>query len=359
MPYTWKSYKKQTYMTINLYVRDNNKELADVAKASDPTALLIDHSNYKEFLDNPSNNVTFYTSLGDLPKISTDQLNITKYNNAVYNLLDLADNIFYCPPNVWSDNKSIDVFNITNSLQGLTEYILHEFKQQKNNVHNLDLTAYSAQAYTKLVDLRKTNNQQLWIAGCSFSHGVGVDNDKRYGQLLANLLELPVSFLTAPGSSIPWAVDQIVRSDICSGDTVVLGLTSEHRFPYWQTNNSVWHVMAKNVNESAHLPFTNLSTKIIDRLITDNNCFYQSIIRIHQLANFCNKLNAKLLIIGLLGSDSLALHLHDLQNFINYKNFKSPFLPVDLGTDNEHPGPLQHQLYADFCQSALKQLNYI
>jgi hypothetical protein len=32
-----------------------------------------------------------------------------------------------------------DTLNITNSLQGLTEYILYGFKQQKN-VHNLDLS---------------------------------------------------------------------------------------------------------------------------------------------------------------------------------------------------------------------------
>ena len=344
-------------MTINIYVGDIGKELAVATTAVDPTAFLINHSNYKEFLDNPANDVTIYTSLGDLPKIPTEQPVISKYNNAVYNLLDLADNIFYCPPAVWSDNKSIDSFNFTNSLQGLTEYILHGFKQQKNNVYNLDLTAYSTTEYTTLVDSRKTNNQQLWIAGCSYSHGVGVSKDERYGQLLANSMKLSVSFLTASGSSIPWAVYQIVRSDVCSGDTVVLGLTSEYRFPYWKSDNSVWHV--RNSTDSVHLPFTNLSTKIIDRLITDNNCFYQSIIRIHQLVNFCNKLNVKLLIVGLLESASMSLHLHDLQNFINYKNFKSPLSPVDLGTDNMHPGPLQHRLYADFCQSALKQLNYI
>jgi hypothetical protein len=346
-------------MTINIYIGDNNTELADTATVSDPAAFLIDHSNYKEFLDRPPSNVTVYTSLSDLPKFPTGQTKISKYNNAVCNLLDLADNIFYCPPDVWSDNKNIDLSDITNSLQGLTEYILYWFKQQKNNVHNLDLTRYSTQAYTKLADSRKTNNQQLWIAGCSFSHGVGVNANERYGQLLANSLELPVSFLTASGSSIPWAVDQIVRSNICSGDIVVLGLTSEYRFPYWKTDNSVWHVAFKRASDHTCLPFTNLSTNIIDRLLTDDNCFYQSVIRIHQLVNFCNKIDAKLLIVGMLQSSSLSLHLNDLDHFIDYKNFESPGSFIDLGTDNEHPGPLQHQAYADFCQSTLKKLNYI
>ena len=347
-------------MTIDIYIGDTSKNLAAAARAADPTAFLIDHSNFKEFLDSPKDNSTVYTSLGDLPKIPTETKKVSKYDNAVYSLLDLADNIYYCPPNVWADDKTIDLTDVTNSLQGLTEYILYEFKQQKNNVYNLNLSNYSSLEYTELVDARKTNNQQLWISGCSFSHGVGVDTNQRYGQLLANSLELPVSFLTKGSSSIPWAVDQLVRSDVCSGDIVVLGLTSEHRFPYWTNNNAVWHVCANQpFDQSEYLSFTNLSANMVDRLITDSNCVYQSVIRIHQLVNFCRKLDIKLLILGLLASPTLALHLKDIPEFINYRNFKLPNSTVDLGTDNAHPGPLQHQLYADFCQSALKKLNYI
>jgi len=339
-------------MTINLYIGDTNIELAKTALAADPRAFLIDHSNCVEFLNNPPVGATVYTSIGDLPKIS-------KNNSVIYKLLDLADNIYYCPPDVWSDNKSLDFKNITNSLQGLTESILYDFKKQKNNVHNLDLSHYSSQLYTSLVDTRKTNCQQLWIAGCSISHGVGVESTQRYGQLIADSLNLPVSFLTSGGSSISWAVDQLTRSDIRANDIVILGLTEESRFPYWTTSGKVWHIQSNYQKQIKQLPFTNLSTNIIDRLITDENCFYQSAIRIYQLINFCNRLNINLLIFGLICSTTLSLYLHDLSNFINYKNFKSPNNLYDLGTDNKHPGPKQHQLYADFCQSALKKLSYI
>lgn len=330
-------------MTINLYIGDTVIELAEKAISADPKAFLIDHSNYAEFLSNPpTEGATIYTSLGDLPKVFEN-------NNIVYDLLDLADNIYYCPPTVWS----------TALMQELTEYILYGFKQQKNNVYNLDLSKYSAELYTKLVDVRKKNDQQLWVSGCSISHGVGIEQAERYGQLVADSLELPVSFLTEGGSSIPWAVDQIVRSDICANDIVILGLTEEFRFPYWTTKNTVWHIGANHQNQSNRLPFTNLSSNILDRLITDDNCFYQSVIKIHQLVNFCRKINVKLLIIGILSSSKLAFHLNNLPEFINYKNFKSPAAWVDLGADDQHPGPLQHQLFADFCQLALKQLNYI
>jgi hypothetical protein len=327
-------------MTINLYIGDANTELADKAVSVDPRAFLIDLDNYVEFLNNPPNDITVYTSLADLPKV-------VENNSVIHDLLDLADNIYYYPPLVWSYT----------GMQELTEKILQEFSLEKNNVHNLNLPNYT-ELYTKLVDTRKTTGQQLWISGCSISHGVGVTQQQRYGQLVADSLGVPVSFLTEGGSSIPWAVDQIVRSDICANDIIILGLTEEFRFPYWTTNNTVWHIGVNHQNQSNRLPFTNLSSNVIDRLITDDNCFYQSIIKIHQLVNFCRKLNVKLLIVGILSSNRLAFHLNNIPEFINYKNFKStPW--VDLGTDNQHPGPQQHQLFTDFCQTALKKLNYI
>ena len=119
-------------MTINIYIGDTSESLAAAAKAADPMAFLIDHSNLKEFLDSPKDDSTVYTSLGDLPKIPTGTKKVSDYDNAVYSLLDLADNIYYCPPDAWSDNKTINLTSVTDSLQGLTEYILYEFKQQKN-----------------------------------------------------------------------------------------------------------------------------------------------------------------------------------------------------------------------------------
>jgi hypothetical protein len=330
-------------MTINLYIGDTNSELASTAVLADPRAFLIDHSNYVEFLNSSTTGtVTVYTSPGDLPKVTEDSF-------VIFRLLDLADNVYYVPPDTWSDP----------STQIYVESMLFALGQQKNNVYNLDLSQYADQAYTQLVSGRHNDSAQLWVAGCSISHGVGVADNQRYGQLVADRLGLPVSFLTAGGSSVAWAVDQLVRSDVRSGDVVILGVTEEVRFPYWTANNKVWHVTPTHQNQNQQLSSTNLTTNMIDRLITDDNCFYQSIIRIHQLVNFCNKINAKLLIFGLLSSPRLALHLTDINSFAYYKNFNSPNRYVDLGTDNRHPGPQQHQLYADFCQSALKRFNYI
>lgn len=330
-------------MTINLYFGDNNYELAEKAVLSDPQAFLIDHSNYEEFINNPPiGNVTVYTSLGDLPKVHEN-------NVVVYNLLDLADNIYYHPPTVWSNNN----------VKKFTERILEEFKLQKNNVHNYDLS-FDVDLYTKLIDIRKTEDPQLWIAGASIVYGWGVESSQRYGQLVADSLGLKVSFLADSGASISWAVDQIVRSDIRPNDIVMLALNEEFKFSYWCTNNTVWHIDTKHRQFSNRLAFTNLSSQILDRLITDDNCVYQSMIRVHQLVNFCRKLDVKLLLMGGLGvSSQFAFYLEKIPEFVNYFNFKSGGRYVDLGSDGRHPGPQQHQLYADFCQSALKKLNYI
>lgn len=334
---------------ITIFVGDVSETTSSVALALDKEAVLLDQSNYLQFLNKELLNHTFYTSLGDLPKDIA----------IMYRILDKADDIIYCPTNSWSDDKALDITNVTSSIQGLTEFILFNISQIKHNVYNLDLTKYTNSVYTILADSRKTDSQQLWISGCSVTHGVGVDASQRYGQLLANLLELPVSFLTAGGSSIPWAIDQIIRSDVCPGDIVVLGLISEFRFPYWAGKNGVWHIASSHRLHAKKLPFTNLSHSMLDRLITDENCFYQSVISINQLINFCRKLNLKLLILGLLSSHKLALQLSNISQFKNYVNFESPNSYVDLGTDDKHPGPQQHKLYADFCQSALKQLHYI
>ena len=194
-------------MTIKIYVGDINNDLAEIAMADNPTARSIDQHSYKEFIDivtNPSlkefytgmfGSIVGYTSLADLPKLSENN-----NNNVVCDVLNLADKIYYHPPKVWSDA----------TMQQLTELILQDFSLEKNNVYNLNLPNYT-ELYTKLVDGRRTPDQQLWISGCSVSHGVGVTQEQRYGQLIADSLGLPVSFLTEGGSSIPWAVDQLPR----------------------------------------------------------------------------------------------------------------------------------------------------
>ena len=316
-------------MTINLYIGDTDSELAKEVLAVDPQAFLIDRANYKEFLTCPPDNATVYTSLGDLPN---------NYN--CIKILDLADTITYCPPVKWSSS----------TIQDYTEYLLSSFAKFKNNVNSFSVVSQKDKKYLKLAETRKTEQIQLWISGCSYSDGIGVTHQERYGQLLANQLNLPVAFLTFSGSSIAWAADQILRSDIRANDIIVWGLTSENRFPYWN----------KDTQQVEHILPTNKSTCTIKKfishklLVNEEECIYKAVTHVQQVINFCNKIHAKLLIIGLLPSTTLSFLLHN-----NKEYFSQPYELMDRGADNQHPGPKQHQAYADFCQSALKKLNYI
>lgn len=321
-------------MTITVYFGDINIELAEKAVSADPRAFLIDQGNYNDFLNNTSKNITVFTSLGDLPKDFS----------VVVKILNVADTIIYCPPTRWSGD----------SIQFYTEFLLSFFDKLKNNVDHFN-SLYSTDKYLKLEDQRRSNNPQLWITGCSMSDGVGVDSSQRYGEILSNQLNLPVTFLTHAGSSIAWSADQILRSDIRAGDIVVWGLTSENRFPYWSEDTTVAHLGPSTIEKIC--PIEKAIAKKL--LIDDDNLIYQAVTHVHQVINFCMKIQAKLLIVGLLQSSKLSLILHSNKEFFPYINTLFPFNNIDTGSDNAHPGPKQHQLYADFCQSALKQLDYI
>ena len=310
-------------MTINLFVGDNNVGLAEEAQKKDPTAFLIEFENYKEFLaTNYTNNITTYTSFSDLPKITLNQA-------VFFEVLKKADNIFYCPPEKWSDYS--DEFAWENN-QLITEYFLYHINLIKKNVQGLDLTSYQNSNYLQLFEFRKTVDKQIWVAGCSISHGVGVLEDEKFGALISNRLNLPVSHLTRGGSSIEWAKDQILRSDIKKGDIVLWGLTQEVRAP-------------KAINKK-------LIAELDPLVLLDETSLYRAVTSVHQVVNFCKKISAQLVILPLICSEHLQLLIHNLDEYYQLP-YQTKFL--DIGTDGIHPGPIQHQVWAKFISKQLSK----
>ena len=210
---------KKTKYKRTIFIGDTDESVRICAQEYHSSAQLLNHSNYKEFivlsLDQDS---VVYTSLGDLPK----DLNI------VYNILCLADQIVYCPPTQWSDNRLLNFTDPGTCTNGLTEILLLLLPKSIQIV-NLNPEIPDPMPLT---DTRKCKETQLWIAGCSISHGVGVDLTERYGHLLSTELNMPCSFLTRPGSAIDWAADQLLRSDIRKNDLVVWGITNPERITY-------------------------------------------------------------------------------------------------------------------------------
>ena len=310
-------------MAINLFVGDNDKLLAEIAHKANPAAFLIEHSNYKIFLSSDYvKDITVYTSFSDLPKISrTDAI--------FFEVLKKADNIFYCPPEVWSDYSR--EFN-WNGNQTITEYFLYQINLIKNNVQGLDLTNYQNSNYFNLAEHRKTEDAQIWVAGCSIAHGVGVKKHEKFGTLISNKLGLSVSHITERGSSVEWAKDQILRSDIRKNDIVIWGLTQEIRAP-------------KAINGR-------IGNEKNPDILLDETALYRAVTSVHQVVNFCRKISARLILFPIICSERLQLLIHDLDEYYQLP-YQLGFL--DLGTDKVHPGPIQHRTWADIIYKEISK----
>lgn len=321
-----------------LYVGDISVDLATTAQSHDRSAFLINCANYQQVLDHAlTKNITAYTSLGDLPK-----------NLDVFlDLCGQADEVVYCPPKQWSDGRTVNDFCPEESIQGLTETLLTMVTDRTKVVGlNVESTVHPI----PLVDNRKTDSKQLWVAGCSISHGVGVTADQRFGSLLSMDLDMPCSFLTRPGSSIDWASDQICRSDIQNGDTVIFGLTSGCRMTFVHN-----HKLLSGITANTYSQYPEYQQIIPEYNLLTENTFYHQTLAIERCINFCRKINAKLLLIGLLISQSANLlrYICQKENFFLYpyqfshsNQFTIKF--KDLGSDHQHPGSQQHSLYRDF-----------
>ena len=315
-------------MTINLFVGDCTSELADHAKKFSADAYLVDFSNFEKFLnlDSQNRDVTAYTSFADLPKISADRA-------VFYEVLQQADKIYYAPPDKWSDYTL--EFSLQNQKQ-ITEYFLYLVNFKKNNVIGIDLTAYMNPGYLNLKNYRSSEHAQLWVSGCSVTAGVGVSDHEKYPSLLADQYNLLWTDLSQPGSSIEFQADQILRSDIQKNDIVLWGLTSEYRATVWSEKN-------KRIGFLNAHKFDRHRTNQADD-VCDETRVYKAITSVKQVINFCNKIEARLILVPILCTEHLQLMLHHEPTY-----YQLPYStkPIDIGNDGEHPGVRQHQLYAE------------
>mgnify|MGYP003658523151 FL=1 len=315
---------------LKLFVGDITEELADNANLHG-VSILATKQNYKKIIEqSKTKNIVVHTSFGDMDKT-------TKTESPFYTLLLAADSIEYCPPEKWSDHS--DTYQL-HSMQRITEYYLYDINLIKKNVTGLNLDHWTTDIkYLTLVDTRKTSGQNLWISGCSISHGVGVNLDQRYGQLLADSLQLPVSHLTLGGTSIEWAADQILRSDIQKNDILVWGLTSDYRATEWDSvKNTIKSINPYNfdASESGSLA-----------LVSEETRLYKALSVINQVENFCNKIGVQLIVFPIISTESMRLHLSKNKSY-----FETPYQAdyCDYGSDGSHPGPLQHQEYYNFLR---------
>ena len=202
---------------------------------------------------------------------------------------------------------------------------------------------------------------KLWVAGCSIAHGVGVNKQQRWGEILSQQLGVEPVFLTAEGSSIEWAADQILRADINPNDVVCWGLTTPNRSLWYSEQGQAQHIL--NVYYHTHPEF-----HIAQRHLIDLNLAYKAVNYVQQVQNYLNKIGSRYAIGSVL--PGLSEHREivvnsltdtpgffiaydpDLIKYVDTATFFARTRPinnlfVDVGTDGFHPGPQQHELYAE------------
>jgi hypothetical protein len=317
-----------------LLVGTANEYLIQKAREYSDNPILVTEENWTEEI------AVGYTGIEEFSEVTI-----------LLQLLHRAKEIYYFP----KDNEN----HSTKSYRTNLEFILL-LTNQTIPVFNLptrllgnDVVLQKSAKFSKLVDTRKSDANQLWTAGCSYTYGMGVDTKENYPTLLSNMLDLPVSNLAEIGSSIPWAADQILRSDIRKDDIVIWGLTGKERINWWIDDR------CSNILICIYDIYKGLEKRFPKRLLLDSdNSLYQALTHIHQVINFCQKVEAKVLIVGLLTSEEDFLYLHNLPEYYHYYN-KNSFEMLDYGSDNVHPGPLQHQDYAQVIYEQLQLRNWI
>lgn len=321
---------------MKLLVGNTRGTLPGIARQLDPKAVLVGVHNYQ------SNFNVGYTSLREF-----------KDRQHFLELLIRADEIEYHPP----ENAIYNTSDITSTHDGYEQFLVAVAVTQKANRPTL-LSAASRQVYHKyqnmsrLVDQRRGAATQLWAAGCSITIGVGVDPEARWGEIVATELDLPISWLAAGGTSNPWAADQILRSDIQEGDIVVWALTNNERWHIFQKNGVVARGNPANYAENSELQVHMPPALLFDEPDHWTANTVQSIL---QVQNYCSRVGAELFVIGgVLSNNEILLYMYDNPVYSHFYNPELVF-SIDRGTDNMHPGPIQHRRYADFIAAQIRQ----
>jgi hypothetical protein len=297
---------------FHLLIGGNDDSLALVANHMFNKNIIITNDNFNE-IDRTLFDVC-YTSLADL--------NLTDLTK----LVQEAGEIHYYPPT-------------DPTLQKYTEKFLKKIiKTYGVTVRNFSRPTDDSTLF--LCETRKSENPQLWLAGCSFSYGFGLRNSNdRYIEIISAEMGLPYSDLSFPGSSIDFAADQILRSDIKKNDIIIWGLTGANRISYYIDDR-----YCSILETKLHL-FNSTDQLFFSRLITDDNVANWAIKNIFQVLNYVEKIGATIIILA--HTDlSLSVHTDKIENFLYDKKCWVNPTPIFDYTDDNHPGPKTNASWA-------------
>jgi hypothetical protein len=323
---------------FELFVGNLRHSLPKAVKKYDKNTYLIRGWNVDAFLKAPTPTGTGYVSMEDIQAVR------------FLKVCNRANKIYYRPPEEWLDPNSNSVGKKQTEaiLAGLSQHIsvdgIEKIIGQKSHFSDDFLKSH-----------RRTDLSQLWFCGCSITYGRGVFKDQTFKEIIAQKLRLKYTDLSHPGSSIIWQSDQICRSDLKPNDVVFWGLTSQHRLPVFDPTYERQNIGFAQGADDVESAVIHLYSRIYERepklksrfsndLLDNTTLIYHNILAVKRAYNFCQKVGAKLVILGL---------MYDVDNiYLNYnvpafrQSMVWPKEYPDIGTDETHPGPKSHQMFA-------------
>jgi hypothetical protein len=244
--------------------------------------------------------------------------------------------------------SSSDIIKISNNFSTIN-FVDEKFDQSsdiyKETVVLLNYLSWSKNVTNFSVDLpisfadpivnNRPTGPALWVFGCSHSHGVGLlPDEKRFGEIVAESLNLPLMLISKPGSSLNWSTRNLVASDIKIGDVVIWQLTTPHR------------VSQYNGVETTEIMLARSTDRCLLEIFDDDQVFFNHINLLNFGVRYLRSIGVKFVIVSLLPK---------LENFfyeylVEYSKYPeycyTPDCQLDLGTDRVHVGPLSHQALA-------------
>ena len=301
-------------------------------------------------------------------------------------ILIKSDKIIYHDKDGWQDdatkNKTLEIlfllyqcgfqhkiFNFDRHLQSFLNplYIENFMDYQIDNLLIKSLCNFSSTNHLGIFDIRRSFKPQIWVAGCSYACGIGLDfPEQRYGNIIANTLQWPISYLSVPGASIDLIADQVIRANLQDGDILLCGLTGINRFTWFDDQGKLQKIILKEISEG---DFDRSTKNFFQRKILDSSQTYLAQRHILQIISVCKKLKVNLLLY-IHENLSLEEHAKVLKIFLNELDcffdisqmMASRFAPedldlnrhLDIGNDNLHPGPKTHKAWADIILQQLR-----
>lgn len=207
--------------------------------------------------------------------------------------------------------------------------LLYNYLSKRNP--NID---FEIQQFTNHPGIRdKLDLPTLWIFGCSHSYGIGLrPNERNYGQLLAEHLNMPLKLIAQPGSSTHWSYRHLFNSPINQQDIVIWQLTTPERLTQF-TGFITEEIMLNSTKDR----------KLIDS-ITLEQLYFNQITLLNTGVKFLRSIGCKFVLTSI---TDFGCHYDYVFEYIKYPEYCPTYrLNLDNGTDGMHAGPLSHKAIA-------------